>query len=51
VHRGELAGAQNVITDPIRVGIRGFDLNATQMDTLGTVTCEISGNNTLNRAP
>jgi hypothetical protein len=28
-----------------------FDLNAIQTTTLGTVTCEISGNNTLNRAP
>jgi hypothetical protein len=28
-----------------------FDLGATQTTTLGTITCEISGNNTLNRAP
>ncbi len=28
-----------------------FDLNAVQTTTLGTITCEISGNNTLNRAP
>ena len=28
-----------------------FDLNATLTSTLGTVACEISGNNTLNRAP
>ncbi len=28
-----------------------FDLNAIQTTTLGTIACEISGNNTLNRAP